>query len=209
LTFEEATRVKSAPPKLQSERRQRIIVAAIDLLEQSELEKVQMREVAERAGVALTTAYRHFGSKDHLYAAAIVQWSAQFFERIEAKGGPAGTTDEDRLRRIIRHTLRSLERSPQFIRAVILLETSSDENALEQLGVFNGRYENAMRTCLRDLDTSSAADALMIVRCVYQTEVRQWALEQTSIRSVERDLMRTVDIIFRGLQGDAATSEPG
>jgi AcrR family transcriptional regulator len=194
-----AATAEAAPPTApaaQVERRRRIVTAAIELLEQHELEAVQMRDVADRAGVALATVYRYFKSKDHLYSAAIVEWSADFYGRVQAKAGNAGATDELRLRTMLRYTLRTLERSPQFIRAVMVLESSSDVHAREELDVFNAEYQAAMALCLRDLDPETARAVLMVVFGVYNTEVRWWAQEKTTIRNVERHLQQTLDLIF-------------
>lgn len=188
-----------AEPRAQVERRQRIITAATELLEESELERIQIRDVADRAGVALATAYRYFSSKDHLYAAAIVEWSSAFFRRVQARRGNSGTTDEDRLRMMLRYTLRTLERWPQFIRAVMVLESSPDDNARAQLEVFSAQYAAAMQLCVQDLPVETAESVLMVVGGVYNTEVRLWARKQTSIREVERHLEQTIDLIFEPL----------
>ena len=37
-----------------------------------------MRDVAREAGVALATVYRYFTSKEHLYAAALLDWASNF-----------------------------------------------------------------------------------------------------------------------------------
>ena len=60
-------------PTTQRARRERIVAAAVELLDHAEYDDVQMRDVAERAGVALATVYRYFSSKEHLYAAAILR----------------------------------------------------------------------------------------------------------------------------------------
>jgi AcrR family transcriptional regulator len=185
-----------SPPAAQVERRQRIITAAIELLEAHELDAIQMRDVADRAGVALATVYRYFSSKDHLYAAAIVEWSSAFFKRVHARRGNSGSTDEIRLRMMLRHTLRTLERWPQFIRAVMVLESSPDERAREQLDVFNAQYNAAMESCVQDLPPETAEAVLMVVRGVYNTEVRWWAQQSSTIREVELHLEQTLDLIF-------------
>jgi TetR/AcrR family transcriptional regulator, cholesterol catabolism regulator len=46
-------------------RRARIIEAVIDLIADVGADAVQMRDVAQRSGVALATVYRYFSSKDH------------------------------------------------------------------------------------------------------------------------------------------------
>ena len=43
-----------------------------------------MREVAERADVALVTVYHYFGSKDHLLAESLAEW----IRGLAAKRGP-------------------------------------------------------------------------------------------------------------------------
>ena len=192
----------------QIERRQRIIKAATELLEESELEKIQIRDVADRAGVALATAYRYFSSKDHLYAAAIVQWSSEFFERVQTQGGNSGATDADRLRRMLRRTLGTLERWPQFIRAVIMLESSPDDNAREQLEIFSDQYASAVQLCVQELAPETAESVLMVIGGVYKTEVRLWALNRTSISEVERNLERTIDLIFGELPASPSSQPP-
>jgi len=58
-------------PRGQQERRDRIVRAAISLLQHGgEYDEIQMRDVALEAGVTLGTVYRYFTSKEHLYAAA-------------------------------------------------------------------------------------------------------------------------------------------
>src|SRR5262249_40885712 len=158
--------------------------AATELLEEHELEAIQMRDVADRAEVALATVYRYFSSKDHLYAAAIVEWSSAFFKRVQARRGNSGTTDEIRLRMMLRHTVRTLERRPQCTRAVMVLESSPDEQARAQLDVFNAQYNAAMESCVQDLEPENASAVLMVVRGVYNSEVRWWAQQSSTIRDV-------------------------
>ena len=87
-------------PRGQQERRDRIVRAAITLLEHGEYDAIQMRDVAQEAGVALATVYRYFTSKEHLYAAALLEWAANFPARepVEARRpqerrGPAARAD--------------------------------------------------------------------------------------------------------------------
>lgn len=58
----------------QVERRQRVLRTAIELAAEGGYEGVQMREVAERADVALATLYHYFSSKDHLLAESLTEW---------------------------------------------------------------------------------------------------------------------------------------
>src|SRR3954452_5729150 len=55
----------------QRARRERILTAALDLATEGGFDAVQMREVADRADVALGTLYRYFPSKVHLLVSAL------------------------------------------------------------------------------------------------------------------------------------------
>jgi TetR/AcrR family transcriptional regulator, cholesterol catabolism regulator len=184
----------------QVQRRDRIVAAAMNLLQESEFDKVQIRDVAERAGIALATAYRYFSSKDHLYAFTLVHWSSDFFARVSAHGVP-GTTDEERLLRMIQRTLPVIERWPQFVRAANLLDTSPDENAQAQMRIFKEHYSRIMELCIQDLPPEAAADVLMAIGAVYDMGVRAWALDRLTIAEVEHNLRHTVHLLFHGTAG--------
>jgi len=97
-------------PRGQQERRDRIVRAAISLLEHGgEYDAIQMRDVAREAGVALGTVYRYFTSKEHLYAAALLEWADNFPPREQSKRA-GGRSDEAQLRALMRRAVRAFER---------------------------------------------------------------------------------------------------
>src|SRR5215472_13848138 len=67
----------------QRERRKRILDATLTLASKGGYDAVQMREVADRADVALGTLYRYFPSKIHLLVSAL----ASEFERTKERLG--------------------------------------------------------------------------------------------------------------------------
>lgn len=191
LTF----RDPASLPRGQQERRERIVRAAIALLEAGEYDAVQMRDVAQEAGVALATLYRYFTSKEHLYAAALLEWAGDF--RARRRSSSAGAdTDEARLRTLMRRAVRSFERYPQMIRAVMVLESSTDPNAralFEQFAVLNiGTLMDAMSST----DDDTAAAIIETANSVMVTRLRSWSQGRTSIQDVHRSVERTVDLIF-------------
>jgi AcrR family transcriptional regulator len=187
----------------QARRRQQVLDAAIELLEAGEYDKIQVRDIAERAGIALATVYRYFDSKEQIYAAALLHWSTDFFLGVESRGGSSGRSDGERLRSMIGNTLRTLERWPQFIRAVTILDASTDPDTQAHLHAFYDKNIHALRLCVRDLDPRSAQTAVMIVNSVYATGVRQWAQQRLSIEDVAEQLEQTVTLIF-GATGTTA-----
>ena len=104
-------------------RRAKIIEAVIDLIADVGAEAVQMRDVAQRSGVALATVYRYFSSKDHLLAAALEDWQKRLTRRILASRG--GRTDQDPLPGILdylRRAPRAFYRSPEM--TALMLQTA-------------------------------------------------------------------------------------
>jgi len=75
-------------------RRAKIIEEVIDLIAEVGADAVQMRDVAQRSGVALATVYRYFRSKEHLLAAALEDWQKRLTRRILAA---RSSTDGDSL----------------------------------------------------------------------------------------------------------------
>ncbi|HEV2685822.1 MAG TPA: TetR family transcriptional regulator, partial [Actinomycetota bacterium] len=80
----------------QSDRRRRVIQAAISLATKGGYDAVQMRDVATSARVALGTLYRYFPSKDQLLVAALNEWAEDMRDKLRARP-PRGATNADRV----------------------------------------------------------------------------------------------------------------
>lgn len=112
----------------QAVRRKRVIDAAVELAAGGGYEAVQMRDVAERADVALGTLYRYFPSKDHLLVAALGEWAVALERRLKQK--PAqGDTAADRVIEVLRRATRALEREPRVTAAMVTALSSPDPDA--------------------------------------------------------------------------------
>ena len=185
----------AALPRGQQERRDRIVRAAITLLEHGEYDAIQMRDVAQEAGVALATVYRYFTSKEHLYAAALLEWAANYPTREPAKRA-GRKNDEAELRALMRRAVRAFERYPQMMRAEIVLESSTDPNARALFDQFAARNNDALTSALSSTDAATAAAIVDTLNSVLVTRLRSWALGRTPISEVDRAVQRTIDLIF-------------
>jgi AcrR family transcriptional regulator len=182
-------------PRGQQERRRAIVRAAITLLERGEYDAIQMRDVAAEAGVALATIYRYFSSKEHLYAAALLEWASGFPTR--GRSDAAGDeTDEERLRALMRRAVRAFERYPQMLRAEIVVESSQDQNARALFDQFAALNVGTLRDSLSSTDADTAAAIVETANSVMVTRLRSWALGRTAIEDVHRSVERTLDLIF-------------
>jgi AcrR family transcriptional regulator len=182
-------------PRGQQERRERIVRAAIALLEHGEYDAIQMRDVAEAAGVALATIYRYFTSKEHLYAAALLEWASDYPVRGRASRRP-GDSDEAALRALMRRAVRAFERHPQMMRAEIVLESSHDPNARALFDQFASQNASALLDALSSTEPSRAQAIVDTVNAVLSTRLRSWALGRSTIRDVDRAVALAIDLIF-------------
>jgi len=114
--------------KSQAARRERVLRAALDLGASGGYDAVQMRDVATTAGVALGTIYRYFASKDHLLAAAMVEWTHDLERRVGLRP-PRGETVRDRVDDVLGRATRAMEREPKLSEAVVTALLSPDRGA--------------------------------------------------------------------------------
>jgi AcrR family transcriptional regulator len=186
-------------PTAQRARRDRIVQAAIDLLADADYESVQMRDVAEHAGVALGTLYRYFSSKEHLYAAANLAWASSYGppRRVaDTDTAAGGTADEAHLRALMRRALRAFEKSPQMLRAQMVVEQSADPNARELYDRFTEQNAAVTTSALQHLSPAHAEAVMMTVNCVMANRLRSWAHGRCTMREVERAVQQTIDLVF-------------
>lgn len=116
----------------QRERRERILNATITLASQGGFEAVQMRDVADRADVALGTLYRYFPSKIHLLVTAL----AREFERTDAALADCaieGDTPADRVITVLRRTTRRLQGDPHLTEALTRAFMFADKSVAAEI----------------------------------------------------------------------------
>ncbi len=102
----------------QAERRRRVLRAASELASEGGYDAVQVREVANRAEVALGTVYHYFKSKDHLLAALLLDWLVSFEQSVEQQ--PAeGDAVLDRVIELLARATRSMQANPDLTAAVM------------------------------------------------------------------------------------------
>jgi TetR/AcrR family transcriptional regulator, cholesterol catabolism regulator len=111
----------------QVQRRARIIKAAAALASRGGIEAMQMRTVAERAGVALGTLYRYFPSKMDLVVAVISEELDLLQESI-ARRPLSGTSPAERAVEVLMRATRGLMREPELADALVrsMLLTSEE-----------------------------------------------------------------------------------
>ena len=81
---------------MQQARYERVIAAATQVLSEGGQEAVQMKDLAQRAGVSLATLYRYFPAKDYLLlAVSLSRYQAAW--RLVCAEEPSGDTVRERV----------------------------------------------------------------------------------------------------------------
>jgi AcrR family transcriptional regulator len=178
----------------QRERRTRIVRAALRLLESGEYDDVQMKDVAEHAGVALGTVYRYFGSKEHLFAAVLVEWGASLQHRVQLR--PLSGDVAQRLTDLFDRIVGAFARLPQFYRLMAVVETTADPRAAELFDEFNGRTRSTFDEAVATLELDDGAAIVEMLLAVLGTVMRAWSLGRITTDEAQRRLHAAVRLVF-------------
>jgi TetR/AcrR family transcriptional regulator, cholesterol catabolism regulator len=192
----------------QRARRDEIIRVAMQLLEQRDYDRIQIREVAEAAGVALGTLYRYFPSKEQLYAHVLVSWSESFDTRVRAEASRTAT-DADRLRAVLRRAVRANVRYPNYVRLVAVLEVAQDPVVTRLFSEYGTQFSAALGATLQDVDEKDAAAITMMATLALGGLLSGWSRGIMPIERVYEHLDDVVNLIFTGPTSGRASSPRG
>ncbi|MEY2419929.1 MAG: TetR/AcrR family transcriptional regulator, cholesterol catabolism regulator [Actinomycetota bacterium] len=179
----------------QHARRTRVIEAAIELATEGGYDAVQMRDVAARAGVALGTVYRYFSSKDHLLAAALLEW-ARSLEDAPTRVG----NDEDpveRLVAVIRRITRASGRAPELFAALVTAITAPDPAVSECQAQVQHIVSGVLSAPLTDVDPEIRAGAVRVLAHVWFASLLGWVKGWTAMGQVAEELEFAARLLLR------------
>jgi TetR/AcrR family transcriptional regulator, cholesterol catabolism regulator len=155
-------------------RRQRIVRTALRALANSDYDQVKISEVARDSGVALGTLYRYFASKEHLFAAAFVEWQGALKKKLE-KERPHGESEAERLRDVFHQTIRYA--------ADLYQSVSSQFHDAVQMA-FTGPFDT-------DHDAIYGT-----VNSVLDGSMRSWVMNRATIADVYRNVDNAIRLIY-------------
>ena len=179
----------------QRARRDRIISTAMRLLTDGVYESIQMRDIAESADVALGTVYRYFASKEHLFAAVLLEWSTSLHYSVQRRP-LAGESAQEQLDDLMRRVLNAGDRHPQFIQLILLLESTPDPHARELHEQFNSRSVETFLAPLAAFPPDDARDVINIIGPVLWSLLRKRLQGTINLREARRAMSRTIELIF-------------
>jgi AcrR family transcriptional regulator len=167
----------------QRARRLRVVDAVLAMIRDGGVDDLQMRELAERSGVALGTVYRYFSSKDHVVAAALVEWAGELDQRM-TRTPPPGATMEARLKAVLRSGVRAFQRDPEFARVMIMAGSSDDPHAGECYRLMGDTVQGVMRRAVDGLSDDDQTKVLGVVSAVWYVALIEWVKGRLTIDEV-------------------------
>jgi AcrR family transcriptional regulator len=186
---------KSTLTHAQQARRDRIVDAGLALLAERDFDRIQVKDVAEAANVALGTLYHYFSSKDHLFAEVLVRWAGTLRTNI-SRNPLRGATDAQRLTQVINRSVRAFQRQPSLARLVATLETSADPFATEILSRLAQTTNDIYVEAIHDLDPETAQRVVTVVDAVLASRLRSWVAGRMSITTVADDLADAIGLLL-------------
>ncbi|WP_405010646.1 TetR family transcriptional regulator [Kitasatospora sp. NBC_01539] len=188
--------VEAMSPR-QLERRGNLISAALSLVTEIGVERLQMRQVSERSGVALGTTYRYFSSRDHLLAAAIAEWHRSLLTDLVAEiARRAGPSASERMVRFVRHGMRAYQRQPELARLRVAVAASTDPFASEALQAMARADGAALRAVMVEVPARDGDVVRHIVGHAWQGELTAWVTGRTTLDDARRRLEDVVRLVL-------------
>jgi AcrR family transcriptional regulator len=186
------------PPPSQLARRERILDAAVELATEGGYDAVQMREVAERADVALGTLYRYFPSKVHLLVSAM----GRTFSELQGSVQPsdASSTPEERVYRVVAAVTRYLAKNRRLSGAMIRALMIADVDAAQEVDAVGAQMVGFIAAASHEPGTTpTEQDALVahIVGKVWLTDVLTLLTRRMTVSQVLEDLEATIALVMR------------
>ena len=177
----------------QASRRARLVDAAYELARIGGYTAVTIDAVREQAGVARAPVYHHFGSKDHLIAAAILRWGQEIQESMRT-APPAKGELIDRVIATLRAVVDAAVAEPELLRAAMQAVATPDvgvDVTQRQLSSIVSGYLETVLDPEGELDTDLLG---MVLGHVLFSSLIQMAAGRRTPEDVMQDLAITAEL---------------
>lgn len=179
----------------QEARRRRILQAGVQLAGRGGFEAVQMREVAEAAGVALGTLYRYFPSKIHLLV-AVMHDQLQRLHVTLRRNPPAGDDPAQRVAETLMRTFRALQRDPHLADAMVRALTFADRGVSAEVDAVSRLTTTIVLEAMGvEEPTREQLSVVRVIEHTWHSALVTWLSGRESIAQVKRDIETVCGLI--------------
>src|SRR5258707_10460932 len=181
----------------QRERRKRILDATLALASKGGYDAVQMREVAERADVALGTLYRYFPSKIHLLVSGLIREFERTKEQLDKRPIP-GEGPADRIIYVLNKVTKNMQREPLLTEAITRPFMFADPSAASEVNAVAAPLEQMLTNAMHDGEPTSGARAIArVIGDVWLSNLVAWVTRRASATDVSRQLELAARLLLR------------
>lgn len=168
-----------------------LIGIVVDLIDTQGYDAVQLREVARRARMSLTTIYKRYPTRDDLIVAALRWWmDAHRYAAVSSHASPSEESVYDGLMWIFRAIFEPWERHPRMLQAYVRAQAGPGGDELTQHGF--EVVAPAARAVVRDCDERFAEDLGLILTGVVYGTLGQFAAGAIAITDLVPSIERAV-----------------
>jgi AcrR family transcriptional regulator len=181
----------------QRERRKRILDATWALAAKGGYDAVQMRAVAEQAGVALGTLYRYFPSKIHLLVSGLAREFERTRDKLDRTPIP-GETPYERVLYVLSRITWYMQREPMLTEAMTRAFMFADPSAAAEVAQVAELMEHMLTRAMHE--GKPTADDLAIARVigdVWLSNLVAWVTRRASASDVTSHLELAARLLLR------------
>jgi TetR/AcrR family transcriptional regulator, cholesterol catabolism regulator len=171
---------------VQRDRYDRVIAAATEVLSAGGQEAVQMKELAQRAGVSLATLYRYFPSKEYvLLAVSLSRYQAAW--RLVSAEEPSGDTVRERVAAHFKREFRAQQRNQRLTAALAAALTGGGRSYSSIIEAVEHTHWQIIRHVAAGGGTLSEQQEklLLVVRDIARAATRRWLAGSYSAADAE------------------------
>ncbi len=181
----------------QRERRKRILDATLALASRGGYDAVQMREVAERADVALGTLYRYFPSKIHLLVSGLVREFERTREKLNRRPNP-GRSAADRVVYVLHQVTRNMQRDPLLTEAITRAFMFADPSASAEVNAAAALMEQMLTDAMHPGEPTADERAIArVIGDVWLSNLVAWVTRRASADDVADQLELAARLLLR------------
>src|SRR6266567_2343171 len=181
----------------QRERRKRILDATLALASKGGYDAVQMREVAERADVALGTLYRYFPSKIHLLVSGLIREFERTREKLNKRPVP-GETPADRIIDVLNRVTKNMQREPLLTEAITRAFMFADPSAAAEVNAVAALMEQMLTDAMSHGEPTADERAIArVIGDVWLSSLVAWVTRRASASDVSRQLELAARLLLR------------
>ncbi|MER5550867.1 TetR family transcriptional regulator [Streptomyces sp. NPDC002793] len=187
----------ATPPltERQEARRRGILRAGAQLAGRGGFEAVQMREVADAAGVALGTLYRYFPSKIHLLV-AVMQDQLQRLHDTLRRQPPSGEDAARRVADTLMLAFLALQRDPHLADAMVRALTFADRGVSPEVDAVSRLTTTIVLDAMGvDEPTPEQLSVVRVIEHTWHSALITWLSGRESIAQVKGDIETVCGLI--------------